>query len=93
MATSAKDAGQVRANFDFSARPGYARCTVNGCIAEFSLRDGKSTSTLRRHLAGEAHNLKEYLSSGDVALGKGLGFVCIQAISVMASNEALLNSF
>jgi hypothetical protein len=43
---------------------------VNGCIAEFSLSDAKSTSTLRRHLAGETHNLKEYLSSGDVALGK-----------------------
>ncbi len=66
---SAKTADQVRANFEVidSKR---VRCTVNGCGEVLKLSDPKATSTLRRHLAGNTHNLVEYLSTGDALLAQ-----------------------
>jgi hypothetical protein len=63
-----KTAEQVRANFVFLSDT-KLRCNVNGCGTVLNTHP-TSTSTLRRHLAGNAHNLVEYMSTGDALLAR-----------------------
>ena len=64
-----KTAAETRANFEV-LDPKRMRCMVNGCGEVLKLSDPKATSSLRRHLAGSAHNLFEYLSAGDALLAR-----------------------